>query len=88
MTNYFFEFINKVKAERDYQLKKWGDEFDRKNTPNDWIAYIVSYTGKAVTLPWNKETFKTMLVKVAALCAAAYEWCDRTDGNMPKRHYD
>lgn len=88
MNEYLYIFFDRMKTEREYQVKKWGDEFDRKNTPNDWMAYILSYAGKAVTMPWNADTFKNMLVKVAALCAAAYEWCEQTDGNMPKRHYD
>ena len=88
MRNYISEFYDKVSEERNYQINKWGDEFDSKNTPNDWVAYIAKYVGQVVTLPWNKEVFKTQLVKVATLCAAAYEWCERTDGEMPKRHYD
>jgi hypothetical protein len=85
---YLDNFISDVRLERQYQQSKWGDEFDKKNTANDWIAYIAGYLGKAVTMPWNAETFRTALVKVATLCAAAAEWCDRTNGNMPKRHYD
>jgi hypothetical protein len=81
-------FFDLIKSERNYQIKKWGDEFDKKNTPNDWISYIVQYTGKAVTLPWNANDFKIALVKVATLCMAAYEWCEKTNGSMPKRHYD
>lgn len=86
--NYLKDFYNKVVEERVYQINKCGNDFDSKNTPNDWVAYTTQYLGLAVTMPWNKETFKKYLVKTAALCAAAYEWCERTDGNMPKRHYD
>lgn len=82
------KILSEIKAEREYQQGKWGDEFDSKNTPNDWVAYVAIYLGRAVTLPWNKEVFRTSLVKVATLCVAAIEWCDRTNGNMPKRHYD
>ena len=39
-----------IDAEREYQ-SKWPSEFDDKNTPNDWIAYIAIYLGKAVTFP-------------------------------------
>lgn len=82
------QIFQEIKDERDYQNKKWGTEFDSKNTPNDWICYIVQYAGKSVTLPWNYEMFRKMLVKTASLCVAAIEWCDKTNGNMPKRHYD
>lgn len=86
--NYLKDFYDKVVEERLYQINRWGNDFDSKNTPNDWVAYIAKYLGQVVTMPWNKETFKKQLVKVATLCAAAYEWCERTDGDMPKRHYD
>lgn len=72
-----------IDHEREYQDGKWGEEFDSKNTPNDWVAYLVAYLGKAVTLPWKEETFRLMLVKVAALCVAALE-----RSNYPARHYD
>ena len=72
-----------ISAERDYQDGKWGTEFDDKNTANDWVAYIASYLGKAVTNPWNGEQFRKALIKVAALCVAILE---RED--FPKRHYD
>lgn len=88
MNQYFATAMKDIQEERQYQQNRWGDDFDKLNTPNDWIAYIVSYTGKAVTMPWNWTSFRTQLVKVACLCCAAIEWCDRVDGNMPKRHYD
>lgn len=81
-------FIDKMCEEREYQIERWGEEFDKKNTPNDWTAFITKYAGQTVTLPWDAEQFQKQLVKVATLCAAAYKWCGRTDGNMPKRHYD
>ena len=80
--------LEDIATERQYQQQKWGDKFDEKNTANDWVAYIAKYVGQTVTLPWNATTFRTQLVKVATLCVAAIEWCDRTNGNMPKRHYD
>lgn len=60
-----------IDKEREYQIKRgWNDD---KNTPHDWITYIVSYLGKAYTYPFNPEIFRTMLVKVAALAVAALE---------------
>lgn len=82
------KIFDEIRDEREYQKKKWGDEFDSKNTPNDWVAYIAKHVGQAVTMPWSEVDFRTQLIKVATLCVAAIEWCDKTGGNMPKRHYD
>lgn len=78
-------FYGRMQAEREYQKTKWGVYFDSRNTANDWIAYIAAHLGKAVTSPWNADTFRTALVKVATLCAAAFE---ASYGEMPPRHYD
>jgi len=82
------KILDEIDKEREYQNNMWGDEFDKKNTPNDWLAYVASYVGRALTMPWNPQEFRTGLIKVAAICVAAIEWCDKTGGNMPKRHYD
>lgn len=81
------KIFNVIEKEREYQDKKWGTKFDDKNTPNDWVAYMTNYLGKSVTLPWNEETFKKNIIKVAALAVAALESLDRNNG-MPPRHYD
>ena len=62
-----------IENERLYQDSKWGKEFDDKNTPNDWIAYITIYLGKAVTFPWNRDVFRKAILKVAALAVAILE---------------
>lgn len=72
-----------IDNERKYQQAKWGNEFDDKNTPNDWVAYIAIYLGKAVTLPWNREAFRTAILKVAALAVAILE-----REEYAARHYD
>ena len=72
-----------IDLEREYQDKKWGKEFDDKNTPNDWVAYIARYLGKAVIFPWSKDAFQTAILKIAALCVAILE-----RDNFPQRHYD
>lgn len=77
------EIFNLVDAERRYQDQKFGREFDDLNTPNDWIAYIASYLGRAYSLRWDRNTFRTALVKVAALCFAALERESYAD-----RHFD
>ena len=77
------EIFDYIDAERDYQDRKWGHNFDAKNTPNDWVAYITKYAGQAVTLPYDAEQFRTQLLKVATLCTAALEQAD-----YAPRHYD
>lgn len=76
------DVFDAITAEREYQ-KKWGNEFDDKNTPNDWVAYIAAYLGKAVTLPWNREQFRIAILKVAALAVAILERSE-----YAPRHYD
>lgn len=77
-----FEVIN---DEREYQDKRWGTEFDYKNTMNDWISYITRYLGKAQVLDRNAGLgeFRQNMFKVAALAVAALE----QDG-YAARHYD
>ena len=82
------DIIDDLQKERQYQQLKFGDSFDSKNTPNDWVAYIARYAGSAYTMPFDRHLFRQMLVKTATLCCAAIEWCDRTNGNMAKRHFD
>lgn len=62
-----------IDGERLYQDQKWGQENDNKNSPNDWIAYITAYAGKAYSFPFNEAQFRQYLVKVAALAVAALE---------------
>jgi hypothetical protein len=71
-----------IDEERQYQ-SKWPAEFDDANTPNDWVAYIAMHLGKAVTMPWNRETFRKSMVKVAALAVCALE-----REHYAPRHYD
>jgi hypothetical protein len=50
---------------------------DDTNTPNDWVAYICAYAGRAATKCFRNEREgvdrKDMLIKTAALCVAALE---------------
>lgn len=72
-----------INGEREYQIAKWGNEFDAKNTPNDWVAYISKYLGQTVTMPFNEDVFRTQMLKVAALAVAALE-----QETYAPRHYD
>ena len=75
--------LDSINTEREYQNSRWGVEFDAKNTPNDWVAYISKYLGQSVTMPFDESRFRTQMVKVAALATAALE----QDQYAP-RHYD
>jgi len=77
------EIFIAVEAERAYQNDKWGSKFDNLNSPNDWTAYIVQYLGRSVTFPWNRDTFRAMILKVMALCCAVLE-----QEEYHPRHYD
>jgi hypothetical protein len=87
MNEHLENFLKDIREERSYQKEKWGDEFDSKNTSNDWIAYIAGYLGKAYNINHSPDDFRKNLVKVATLCAAAVEWNDKTDGKLPRTHY-
>jgi hypothetical protein len=80
--------INAICAERERQKTIWSEDFDSRNTPNDWICFLIMYAGRGSKYPWDPGAFKTAMIKVAALACAALEWWDRTNGKMAKRHYD
>lgn len=63
-----------IKAERDYQDKKWGTAFDDTNTTEQWVFYIVGYLGN---LYRNRQPFRVVMLKVAALAVASIEAYDR-----------
>jgi len=76
-----------IDAERDYQDERWGNEFDDKNTSNDWCTYICRYAANAAAFDITTAQFREQMVKVAALAVASIEATDRT-GGLPPRHYD
>lgn len=76
-----------IDAERDYQDDRWGDEFDDKNTSNDWATYICRYATNAAGFDVTTAQFREQMVKVAALAVASIEATDR-NGGLPPRHYD
>ena len=77
------EVFDLIDEERAYQAGKWGTAFDDLNTPNDWVAYIAIYLGKAVTFPWDRDAFRTAILKVASLAVAILE-----REEYGPRHYD
>lgn len=83
------ELYHEIEDEISQQAKpKWDENFDDKNTANDWIAYIAHYASKGCTLPFNGDTFRKAMVVTAGLAISAIETYDRNNGDMAKRHYD
>jgi hypothetical protein len=78
-----------IVGERARQDDLWGDSFDKKNTANDWHAYIANYISQAVERQAVADTvgYETNLLKAAALCQAAILMVDLNGAPAP-RHYD
>ena len=77
------DIFKKIDLERGHQNRKWGEEFDKLNTPNDWVAYLCHYAGRAVCIPWDREYFRNSILKVATICVAILE-----REEYAPRHYD
>lgn len=78
------QFLLRIVTERNYQTDRWGDDFDDKNTVNDWANFISRYANYATT---GERDFHDAMVKVAAIALAAVEAYNRNEGLAP-RHYD
>jgi hypothetical protein len=75
---------DEIRAERDYQRDKWGDEADVKvNTPNDFVSYISHHSTRWFNggfTPYPKtvvDDYRTQMIKTAALAIAAVEALDK-----------
>lgn len=72
------KILDEIRAERTRQDSQWGGRFhDDTEDANDWAAYIVNFIGKSIQWPLNLTTFRSNMVKVAALAVASVEWADR-----------
>lgn len=72
--------LDLVMDERQYQINKWGNEFDDKNTPYNWMGYITHYASRNLAGDPNGvdlAKFRTDMIKVAAMAVAAVEAIDR-----------
>jgi hypothetical protein len=83
----FNEIVEAIRAERMYQIEKWGDTFDDNNTINDWVCYIIQYAGSAAPLLKDDELSRKKLIKVATLAISAIMALERNE-SFPYRHYD
>lgn len=86
------DILEAISKERKRQDRLWGSEFDDKNTPNDWVAYITNYVAAGAYdgrhEKFTVEGFRANLLKAATVCVAAVETIDRNNGKLAKRHYD
>lgn len=80
------EILDEVAAEREYALKKWGEEFDDKNTLNDWAVYINIYLSKALAMGASKEDVEKNLTKALGLVVSAL--IRVKEDTLAPRHYD
>lgn len=83
--------IDEVCQERQRQVDLWGNDFDDKNTANDWHAYVSHYLGNATYSgrheEYSSEKFRENMKKAATICIAAIEAIDR-NGDCAPRHYE
>lgn len=73
-----------IRQERLRQNKLWGIGFDKKNTANDWPAYILHYISKAYHEP---QDYVENMLKAACLAQAAILIVD-IQGHPAPRHYE
>jgi hypothetical protein len=85
---------DEIKAERDYQIGKWGNESDdTKNTPWMWAAYIAQYATRWMSgkFTFNSDedtgSFRQAMIKTAAIAIAAVESLDRQNEESGKPFY-
>ena len=76
-----------IEKELDYARSQWGNEFDSKNTLNDWVAYITMYAGDAAKIKTPPSEAEQKLIKVAGLAISALENL-RANGQFAPRHYE
>lgn len=89
------KILEEIKNEREYQDQKWGHELDDKeNTPWMWASYIGQYATKWMAgtfIPLKQDvtaSFRTCMVKVAALAVAAIQSIDRQREENGKTFYE
>lgn len=74
-----------ILQERLRQNKIWGVDFDRRNTANDWHAYVGHYIAKAIR--GNTEEYEINMVKACGICQGAILIVDLFGAPAP-RHYE
>lgn len=73
------KIIEEIKIERDRQHSLPGSEWDKRNTPGDWVSIISHYSSGEVRrngINPNADDFKDSLIKSAAVIIACLENLD------------
>lgn len=66
--------------------EQWGEEFDEKNTLNDWVMYSHQYSSRATAINTSLEQQESDLRKAAGILISAIDMLKRK-GFAP-RHYE
>lgn len=85
-TSNIYDILVDLGQEVERAKKQWGEEFDRKNTLNDWVTYTNIYTSKAAEMDRTIEEQEKYLRKAAGLLINAIVML-KTTGLAP-RHYE
>ena len=92
------KIMRELREEIERGKEIWGDEFDKKNTANDWVTYVNIYMGRAVSMNrtpgskpegdhiFDEERYRVNMKKAAGLIINSLLMLE-TEG-FPKRHYD
>ena len=78
-----------VTEERIYSLTQWDEEdFDDKNTLNDWVTYICMYATESAKMARRDDptAIYDKLIKAANLALSAARRV--REGTVAPRHYD
>ncbi len=87
MSAYFQKILEEVMAERKYQDRLWGTDFDDLNDLDNWARYVMTYCARATDPRATPAKQRRDMMKVAAIAVAACEAFDR-NGHFPPRHYE
>lgn len=78
------KILAEVRVERDRQTAVGSNLSDPRRRPNEWIAFITAYLGRAACACYRNDRegygwprFREMMLKVAALAVEAVEWHDQ-----------
>ena len=81
------EIYNQIDKERKIQDDRWGEDFDLKNSYNDWATYINMYISNGGKMNADFFDQRKAFLKVASLCVAVLEQMNK-HGELIPRHYD
>lgn len=82
----FRDILNDIALEVGRAKQQWGEDFDKKNTQNDWEHYVNKYLVKAGEMGATFEEVETNLRKAAGVIISAIDM-HRRQGFAP-RHYE